>query len=46
MADLCFQIFAEIKDIDELLDMIRSTSLTDYIRYNDMTQELHLINPA
>ena len=25
-------MFAEVKDVDELLDMIRSTSLTDYIR--------------
>ena len=32
MADLCFQMFAEVKDVDELLDMIRSTALTDYIR--------------
>ena len=39
-------MFAEIKDIDELLDMIKSTSLKDYTRYDDMTQELHLINPA
>ena len=46
MADLCFQIFAEIKDIDELLEMIRFTSLKDYTKYNNMTQELHLINPA
>lgn len=32
MASLCFQMFAEVKDVDELLDMIRSTALTDYIR--------------
>ena len=32
MADLCFQMFAEVKDVDELLEMIRSTALTDYIR--------------
>ena len=32
LADLCFQMFAEVKDASELLDMIRSTSLTDYIR--------------
>lgn len=32
MADLCFQLFAEVKDVDELLEMIRSTALTDYIR--------------
>ncbi len=27
-------MFAEVKDVDELLDMIRSTSLTDYIRFD------------
>lgn len=32
MTDLCFQMFAEVKDVDELLDMIRSTTLTDFIR--------------
>ena len=31
MTDLCFQLFAEVKDVDELLEMIRSTSLTDHI---------------
>ena len=25
---------ADIKDVDELLDMIRSTALTDYIRFD------------
>lgn len=30
--DLCFQMFAEAKDVDELLEMVRSTALTDYIR--------------
>lgn len=34
MADLCFQMFAEVKDVDELLEMIRSTALTDYIRFD------------
>ena len=35
MADLCFQMFAEAKDVDELLEMIRSSSdLRDYIRYD------------
>ena len=34
MMDLCFQMFAEAKDVDELLDMVRSTSLTDYIRFD------------
>lgn len=32
VADLCFQLFAEVKDVDELLEMIRSTAHTDYIR--------------
>ena len=34
MADLCFQMFAEVKDVDELLEMMRSTALTDYIRFD------------
>ena len=34
MTDLCFQMFAEAKDVDELLEMIRSTCLTDYIRFD------------
>lgn len=34
MMDLCFQMFADTKDVDELLDMVRSTSLTDYIRFD------------
>ena len=46
MADLCFQMFAEVKDVDELLEMIRSTCLTDYIRLDGQTQELQLMNPA
>lgn len=46
LMDLCFQMFAEIKDVDQLLDMIRSTSLTDYISLDWQTQSLHLINPA
>lgn len=46
MADLCFQMYAEVKDADELLGMILATSLTDIVRYEDMVQPLHLINPA
>ena len=46
MADLCFQMLAEVKDVDELLEMIRSTCLTDYIRLDGQTQELQLMNPA
>ena len=35
VADLCFQMFAEVKDVDELLDMIRNSSeLRDYIRFD------------
>ena len=33
IACLCFQLFAEVEDVDQLLEMIRSTALTDYIRY-------------
>lgn len=39
-------MFAEVKDVDELLEMIRSTALTDYIRLDGQTQELQLMNPA
>ena len=46
MASLCFQIKADMKDVDELLDMLRSTSLTDYIRQDGMSQRLHLMNLA
>ena len=46
MADLCFQMFAEVKDVDELLEMIRATCLTDYIRLDWQTQALQLMNPA
>ena len=46
MTDLCFQMFAEVKDADELLEMIRTTCLTDYIHLDGQTQELQLINPA
>ena len=44
--DLCFQMFAEVKDVDELLEMVRSTCDTDYIRLDWQTQELQLMNPA
>lgn len=46
MTDLCFQMFAEVENVDQLLDMIRTTSLTDYISLDWETQALHLINPA
>ena len=44
--DLCFQMFAEVKDVDELLEMVRSTCDTDYIRLDGQTQELQLMNPS
>lgn len=34
MSSLCFQLYAEVTDIDELLEMIRSTALNDYIRFD------------
>lgn len=34
MTGLCFQMFAEAKDVNQLLEMIRSTCLTDYIRFD------------
>lgn len=46
MADLCFQMFAEVEDVDKLLEMIRSTTLTDNIKLDGQTQELQLMNPA
>jgi len=46
MASIAFQIKADIEDADELLNMLRSTSLTDYIRYEGQAQPLHLINLA
>jgi len=46
MASIAFQLKADTKDADELLDMLRLTSLTDYIHYEGQTQPLHLINLA
>ena len=46
MMSICFQLYAEVKDVFQLLDMVRSTSLTDYIRLDGHTQPLQLINPA
>ena len=46
MASLCFQLKADSKDADELLEMLRSTSLTDYANKDGITQPLHLINLA
>lgn len=44
--DLCFQMFAEVENVDKLLEMARSTALTDYIRFNWEDQPLQLMNPA
>ena len=47
MADLCFQMFAEVQDADQLLNMIRtSTDLRDHIRFNWEDQPLILMSPA
>ena len=34
MANLCFQMGADVEDVDELLEMMKSTADTDYIRYD------------
>jgi hypothetical protein len=40
-------MFAEVKDVDELLNMIKSsTTLRDHIRFNGEDQPLILMNPA
>lgn len=46
MTDLCFQMKADLPNVNELMDMIRKTSLTDQIHLDGQTQDLHLINPA
>ena len=46
LTDICFQMFACVKDVYELMDMIRYTALKDYITLDEETQELQLINPA
>ena len=46
MMDICFQLYAEVADVDELLEMVRSTALTDYMRLDGQIQPLQLINPA
>ena len=46
MASICFQMKADTKDADELLDMLRSTSLKDRAIKNRIVQPLHLINLA
>ena len=46
MTDLCFQMKADVANVDVLMSMIRSTALTNYIHLDGQTQALHLINPA
>ena len=46
MMSLCFQMYSDAKDSFELLDMVRATCLTDYIRLDGESQPLQLINPA
>lgn len=46
LMDICFQLYAEVKDVDELLEMVRSTALTDYITLEGKTHPLILINHA
>ena len=46
LMDICFQLYAEVKDVDELLEMVRSTALTDYVSFGGKTQPLILINHA
>ena len=46
MMSICFQMYAEARDVFELLDMVRATCLTNYIRLDGQTQPLQLINPA
>jgi hypothetical protein len=47
IADLCFQMKADVADVDELLKMIRSsTNYKDHIRFNWEDQPLILMNPA
>lgn len=43
---LCFQMKADIKSVDELLAMLRSTALTDTLHYNDEIQTQQRINPG
>lgn len=39
-------MFAEVENVDKLLEMVRSTALTDHIRFNGEDQPLQLMNPA
>lgn len=44
-AALCFQMKADIKSADELLDLLRSTASTDTLWHQDEMSVLKLINP-
>lgn len=47
VAGLCFQMFAEVEDVNQLLNMIRSSSdLRDHIKFNWEDQPLILIDPS
>ena len=44
IASLCFQMKADVKNVDELLDMIRATAGTETVQRYDVVQPLKLIN--
>lgn len=46
MTGECFQMRSDVTNGNELMNMIRNTSLTDQIHLNWQTQNLYLINPA
>ena len=47
IADLCFQMHADVNNAGELLNMIRSSSgLTDHIKFGGEDQTLTLPNTA
>ena len=43
---ILFQMKADVQDVDELLEKIRSTCLKNYIRLDGEVQELQRMNPA
>ncbi len=46
LCSLLFQLHADATDVNQLLEMIKSTVLKDHITLNWETQELQLMNPA
>ena len=46
LCSLIFQLYADATNVNELLDMIRSTTLTNQITLDGKTQQLQLMNPA